>query len=1384
MHKYFLFYIILLYSLGMHAQKTEHADVSHFTVTDGLASGNVHRITEDKQGFIWIATENGLSRYDQYTCTNFEENTIFPYGLAHNFVFDVVPHQKHGVWVGTISGLNKYNVGSGKFTHYYFYSKNAEKLYKPVNQIVPLASGSCFLRTNEHTIYMYSHTQDSIVELSYSGYQPLAQPTFIYPKDSASVLVGDKNGHLYSLNANGKAHIIDSLSHAISCILTLDTTSFLVADISGTIHIYKQNKKQKSYIFPLQYHTQSEKYISSLRKTNKDTIYVGTQGAGIFSFSPKSGWLNEAIPTQSLINGSISDIFIDSRKSMWIGHSYGGISIIPPKKAITYLNLPETIQKNTISAIASYKNTLWIGTENDGLYIYNTKTHSFNQFNAHMRLLGADFDNQITALHFDGSQMWIGTYNKGVFAVSLPDYSLAYYSELQKIPTQDISALYSSKNNTVWIGTYGKGVYVFSKKSRKIIRHYSTTAPEHSRISTDGITCLFEDSQQNMWIGGYYGISKVAPDKSITIFAHNTHKGLQNNVITGVQEDNNNTIWISTLHGISTYLHVQDSIYPFISELSEFNHAIASIFPVNAENIACITLKNMYIYNTKHNITKYIGSCPFGEFSKNTFIYNHSHSLLLGTQKGIVQAKIDTNFSSTKSGSIALTDLLIDGISIFSKETKYTAQYDEGTYSLNLPYYEENISVEITDFSQNSNIESTYEYTLKGFDKKWHTLSKNNTIQYTNLPGGNYTLRVKKKLTEGVSDYELQVQINIHKALWETTLFYIILAIILIVLFYSIYSAQVHKIIITRNKLQKQVESRTKDLLKQKEQILEQKERIQKQRDEAHKKNAEMSHLAEQHQELESTVQQMKFDLEKTENENSTLHSEYKKILKQYNTIIHFSKEMIFRIALPSENFEYISPACEKITGYTPAEFYTDKNIFKNLFVTKDKDKFKKFRKYMIEGKVPPLMEYKIKTKDGSSKWVAQHSIIIRDEDKKPIAYEAMVVDISDLKKIQRQKEASIQRKKDVESLQSHINNESTSDNTFKLFSEILNKPGISLDEKQAFLEVENENTTSLQMIDDIIDIYKIESGELHLNNSQCYVNTLLQDLYESFTTLKNKNKKKHLLLNLDIPIEEENFSFYTDTYRLRQILMNLLGNAFKFTSQGSIRFGYTLTNNPTGEYDKEIVFFVQDTGIGISEKQMPFIFERFKSHDGKFGFNGVGLYLSHKLVDLLGGKMWVESVVNTGTIFHFSLPIEKMKGLKKTDLSSQYTEDIGDIDWSHKTLLLAEDEQDNYDYVKEILKRTKMSVIWVRNGEEAINTYQENQREIDIILMDIQMPKINGYEATQRIKEMNPNIPIIAQTAYANSEAKINCFDAGCDHYLAKPYRARDLIETIGKHL
>ena len=343
-------------------------------------------------------------------------------------------------------------------------------------------------------------------------------------------------------------------------------------------------------------------------------------------------------------------------------------------------------------------------------------------------------------------------------------------------------------------------------------------------------------------------------------------------------------------------------------------------------------------------------------------------------------------------------------------------------------------------------------------------------------------------------------------------------------------------------------------------------------------------------------------------------------------------------------------------------------------------------------------------------------------------------------------------------------------------FSELITRKTVAQEKKDIYAQyITNSGKTLLALIDDIIDIAKIEAGQLKINKSVTYVNMMFNEILEYINNEKKRNKKEHILFTKNEAINDINFCFLCDPLRLRQILTNLLNNSLKFTFEGIIEFGYLIPNNAT------ILFYVSDTGIGLSDEKIPLVFERFRQADDtttrQFGGTGLGLTISKKLVEMMGGRIWVESEKSKGSTFFFSLPL--IIPDRSTKIIEQRNESNTNDNFEGKTILIAEDEDNNFIFLQEVLNQTMVNIIRAKDGLQAVNIVKSNP-EISLILMDIKMPEMNGYQATSIIKEMKPSIPIIAQTAYAMAEDIIKGKNAGCDDYLSKPIKPELLISTL----
>jgi signal transduction histidine kinase len=343
-------------------------------------------------------------------------------------------------------------------------------------------------------------------------------------------------------------------------------------------------------------------------------------------------------------------------------------------------------------------------------------------------------------------------------------------------------------------------------------------------------------------------------------------------------------------------------------------------------------------------------------------------------------------------------------------------------------------------------------------------------------------------------------------------------------------------------------------------------------------------------------------------------------------------------------------------------------------------------------------------------------------------------------------------------------------------FANLLKEKNLNDDEKSEFIEIINSNSeTLLVLIDDILDLSLIEANQLVIRKEDFNLNEVLDHLYSSFSLM---NRKRDVNIRLNNELHEMNILLFSDRVRVTQILTNLMSNACKFTSKGFVELGAV-------RKDDQLVIYVQDSGIGIKADEQHLVFERFRKSmeqsDTLYRGTGLGLAICKAMAGLMGGTIAMESELNVGSTFFLMLPWDKVsfasipkKSLKPTKGGSKK----GD-----KEILVVEDEKANYLYAKNMLNRMNVNVHWAENGLDAVKLAASGLR-YDIILMDIKMPVLDGYEATKRIKAANSKQIIIAITAYARPEDRLHFMNAGFDDYISKPIKPNDFMAVISRYL
>ena len=343
-------------------------------------------------------------------------------------------------------------------------------------------------------------------------------------------------------------------------------------------------------------------------------------------------------------------------------------------------------------------------------------------------------------------------------------------------------------------------------------------------------------------------------------------------------------------------------------------------------------------------------------------------------------------------------------------------------------------------------------------------------------------------------------------------------------------------------------------------------------------------------------------------------------------------------------------------------------------------------------------------------------------------------------------------------------------------FSSFFKDPNLPKEKVERYIHIiDSSGQQLLNIINDILDISKIEAGQLSISSEATDINELLKELLQQFI---KETELKNLSLILTADHLDENIVTYTDENRLRQVFCNLLSNAIKFTSEGTIEFGMSMKEH-------FIEFYVKDSGIGIAQKDQSIIFKPFRKVASTisqlYGGTGLGLAISKALVEKMGGTITFISDTNRGTTFIFTIPY--IENIETNSPPLEKTISNTPDNMNQKTILVAEDEIFNFYYIEELLKPLNIKTLHANNGQEAVDL-AKNHPDISLVLLDIRMPVMDGLEATKLIKAMRPQLPIIAQTAYASREDKENAKAYGFDHYLSKPL-VRDLfMEVIGKYI
>lgn len=523
-----------------------------------------------------------------------------------------------------------------------------------------------------------------------------------------------------------------------------------------------------------------------------------------------------------------------------------------------------------------------------------------------------------------------------------------------------------------------------------------------------------------------------------------------------------------------------------------------------------------------------------------------------------------------------------------------------------------------------------------------------------------------------------------------------------------------------------------------------------------------------------------KFDVVSKEKANAIEVAKIKEI--EYHTLSTNSPVGIFKTR--SDGFTtYVNPKWSEISGISHEKAMG--NDWYDAVHPDDRQTVNANWEKAVSLKSRSTTEYRFVRPDGTIKWVLGQAVPELNSEDEIIGYVGTITDITDIKLYQEEQVRLRKKAEESDRLKSaFLTNMSheirTPMNGILGFTELLLQPDLDSEKTDRYIKiVQKSGQRMLNTVNDIIEISKIEAGLISLTLKETNISVAMKELIQFFLP-EIKTKGLSLIHNITLP--ESEAIMLTDKNKLDSIITNLIKNAIKYTETGTIEIGCCKTNN-------QMEFYIKDTGIGIPKDRRKAIFERFVQADiddnRAFQGSGLGLAITKAYIEMMGGEIWVESQLETGSCFSFTLPF----GGEKSNTKATFLTDNKYIKPAksnsngalHK-ILITEDDEASEMLLSIELNAFSQVILRAKTGSEAVKLCRDNP-DIDLILMDIQMPDTNGYQATMQIREFNKEVIIVAQTAFGLKGDKEKSIAAGCNDYISKPINKDDLFLIIQKY-
>ncbi|MGM0586976.1 MAG: two-component regulator propeller domain-containing protein [Bacteroidota bacterium] len=1375
-------YLLLSYLIGVvgllatesMAQPTDKLFFQQISLEDGLSQSTVNGIVQDSTGFIWLGTTNGLNRYDGHSIKSFTFDRFDEQSLSNNYIMDMEVGPGNNIWIATYGGgVNVMDPIHEKVFHLTRDTSQTQTSGLLSNDVFTVhvdEKGQIWMGTLEglnkynpqdSTFHSYQHSgpnkninqaRNAILDIEKGPEGKLWMGT-VYGLELFDPVEGSFTQEMFSKEQKGKIgrYVIRTLELDKNGHLWIGTEQNGLHRIdNATFHSLPMDDAQKKSI------DINDTRISEIVHDFSGNIWVATQD-GLRTIRMNGGKIasvaSDLIRTHGLMDNDLSTLFIDNSRNIWIGTGIAGAlhaDLKPSKFGVLRQGGDKNMMsdRNEIWSIhQDNDSTLWLGAS-DGLYTYNRKSKQFHKQDIASSIPGVNAVTPLGVAARNDQYIWLATEYNGLMRLDRETGERTSFTPDTgsfRISSQFLSSIEFDNRGRLWVGTFQDGFDIVDLDRGQVQSFNAendSTEGQGRGLVSNKVQTFFEDSQGRMWIGTLHGLSRMNEAgglEQIPITIENL-RNQSNFSITTIQEDERGNIWLGTNSGIL----VHDPTMGTFTYLNE-THGLPDNYIYGLLNdprggFWASTNKGLsYIYPEEEQPMGYAfqNYDVYDGLQNNEFnsgaYYQRNGELFFGGINGLNHFKPEEIDTNPFEPPVVITSL--SKIKQADRESTNLLGKDQ----IKLQYFENVIQFDFAalDFTQPQ--KNKYAYQLEGFDRDWVYAVDEPTVIYTNLNPGTYTFKVKAANNDGLwNEVGDQITLTIIPPFWQTTWFYLLLSMAGIGMIWGIVYWRARQDRRIQRMLRDKVRDRTRELEESEE---------------------------------------------------------------QFRLISENAADLISVIDEDGE-FIYVSPSHKKLLGYSKEDLIG--RDVKELIHPEDLEKVIGDYKQLLKGAGQiQFHEYRMIRKDGAtSMFQTAGSLIKHKEDGKSrlvlISHDVTHRKLTEYE-LKRARDEAEKANRSKSAFLAGISHElRTPLNAILGYSQILKRDRMLTDRQKNYVDtMYRSGNHLLSMINDVLDISKIEAGRMEQHNDPFDLRELLEDIRKLFT-LQCKEKDLEFYFELDERLPNY---VYADASKLRQVLINLIGNAVKFTDNGHIllrasteliseqkvRNGVKETTDLSKMDIKDyhrITFAVKDTGKGISKDQLEDIFEPFQQVDSNLQEGtGLGLAISSRIIDMLGGTMDVDSQLGSGSTFTFDLPVVELS--RPEEVEHQSPGRIKKLKEGEQiSVLLVDDIEYNLRLMRDLLAPLGFTCYEAQNGQESIAMFEKHNP--DLVLMDLRMPTMRGEEAMVQMRKLDEdrNSVIFAVSASGFKGTRDELLALGFDEYIRKPIEDRELLGLIEEYI